>query len=56
VLSAYHDNAAVMKGQILSNALSKKEKIGRIFMPDTQTHEYAYVEEEMAMKDESRNA
>ena len=35
VLSAYHDNAAVMTGQIPSNALSKK----RIFMPDTQTHE-----------------
>jgi len=56
VLSAYHDNAAVMTGQIPSNALSKKEEIGRIFMPDTQTHEYAYVAEETAMKDESRNA
>jgi len=57
VLSAYHDNAAVMTGQIPSNALSKKEEIGRIFMPDTQTHEYAYVEEETAilMKVETHN-
>jgi len=53
VLSAYHDNAAVMKGPISSNFLSKK----RIFMPDTQTHEYAYVAEETAilMKVETHN-
>jgi phosphoribosylformylglycinamidine synthase len=49
VLSAYHDNAAVMKGQMPSNALSKKGKIGRIFMPDTQTHESGYAAEDTAI-------
>ncbi len=46
VISAYHDNAAVMKGF----------NSGR-FMPDTMSHEYGYVEEDTAilMKVETHN-
>ena len=46
VISAYHDNAAVMKGF----------NIGR-FMPDTMSHEYGYVDEDTAilMKVETHN-
>jgi phosphoribosylformylglycinamidine synthase len=54
VLSAYHDNAAVMRGPI---SPSTSKQVETLFMPDTQTHEYGYVEEEMAilMKVETHN-
>ncbi|RKZ42609.1 MAG: phosphoribosylformylglycinamidine synthase [Gammaproteobacteria bacterium] len=46
VMSAYHDNAAVIKGFESSR-----------FLPDTMTHEYRYVEEDTAilMKVETHN-
>jgi phosphoribosylformylglycinamidine synthase len=77
VISAYHDNAAVMTGfkalkklKILHNGEvqegekdagekgeGEKGELGGIFMPDTATHQYGYVEQDNAilMKVETHN-
>jgi len=60
VISAYHDNAAVMTGFSLRKGgvqEGEKGELGGIFMPDTATHQYGYVEQDTAilMKVETHN-